>query len=163
MQVGLERERFGLSPQIVDAFLSCWKHRQHAVGRAGCQNERVVGDALARLRRHGFRGAIDLLDARAHLERDPFAGNAGGPRDRRVLRHRFAGQHRLRQRRLLVGLAVLVAEHQNVGSLVLIAGRERGANCSRSAADDDNLAGVTHCVSCWHLRLPARPAAGVRD
>ena len=112
------------------------------------EDERVVGNALARLGRHGFGAAVDLLDSGIELERDALAGDASGPSDRRVVRHHLAGEHRLRQRRLFVGLAVLVAEHQDLGRLVLIAGRHRGTDRGRSAADDDDLAGVTHWGSC---------------
>ena len=79
MQMRLERARFGLVPQIVDAALSRRKHRQHAVDRAGGEHQRVVADAPAVLRDHYARRAVDLLGAGAECERTPLPDTPLGP------------------------------------------------------------------------------------
>ena len=110
LEMRLQRQRLVGGAQIVDAGLAFREHRQDAVARAGRQHQRVVGDALAGFGRppRGRRGR-----SRCHargLERDVRAGDALRPGDRRVLRHRLAGEHGLRQRRLLVGLDALVVD-----------------------------------------------------
>jgi len=155
LQLRLERKRLRFGPQIVDAPPGR-KQRQRPVDRAGGENERVVGDALAIFRRRGFCRAVDRLHRSAGFERDAFAGDAGRPRDRRVMRHRLADQHRFRERWLLVGLAMLVAKHHDFGGLVLIAGRHCGADCCRTAANDYDLAGGCHILRLFQCLAVGR-------
>ena len=144
MQTRLERARFRLGAQIINALLPRREHRQHAIDRAGGEHERVVADALARIGHHRARGAIDRLHGRAELEADAACGNALRAGDRRVVGHRLSREHGLRQRRLLVRLLRLVAEQNDVGGNVLLLGGERRRDARRAAADNDDLAHGIH-------------------
>ncbi len=155
MQMGFERPRLGFGAQVVDAFLLGRKRRQLAIDRAGGEHERVIADAFAGVGHDFARAAIDLGRAGAGLERDAAAGDALGAGDRRVMGRHLAGQHRLRERRLLVGLAVLVVEQQHVGRGVLLLGGERRRDPRGSAADDHDLAACAH----FRIRLSERGTA----
>ena len=150
VEMRLERQRLGLGAQIIDA-RARRKHRQDAVDRAGGEHQRVIGDALACLGHYCARGAVDLADARAAGQRDAESGETFGAGDRRVMRRCLAGEHGLRQRRLLVGLAAFVGEHHHVGRGILLARGDGGTDGGRAAADDHDLFGRAHARSATSI------------
>jgi hypothetical protein len=149
----LERTRLRGGAQVVDAIALRRKHRKHAIGGAGGEDERVIADALARIRHHPARAAVDGLDRRPEPEGNATAGYALRARDRGIMRAHLAGEHGLRQRRLFVRLVGLVGEQHHVGGGVLLLGGERRRDARRPAPDYDDLAGRIHA--------PVFPSAGL--
>ena len=138
-EIGLERARMRLGAQIVHARHARRQQRQLAHQRAARDHQGIVGQAAAR--RDDFaRGAVDRRAACVEFHGDVVRGKTALARDQRVFGLGFAEQYRLRQRRLLVGLAALVGQQRNVGRRVLPLRRHGREHRSRSAADDQDVA-----------------------
>ena len=147
MQVILERARLRLGAQVIDAGAAGREHRQHPVDRTGGEHERVVADALAGIGHDHPRRTIDRRHPRAALEHDAGCGDAFRAGDRRVVGRELAREHRLRQRRLLVGFVMFVVEQHHLGRGVLLLGGHCRRHPRRSAPDDDDLACAAHARS----------------
>jgi len=91
----------------------------------------------------GYARAIAAVDRRAlcqRLQHDVMAGNAAGAGNQRVGGQYVAEQHRLREGRLFIGLAVLEGEQRDRGGRVLLLGCNRGERAGRTAADHEDAA-----------------------
>ena len=88
------------------------------------------------------------------------SGDAGRPGDRRVGGMRRAEQHRLRQRRFLVRLAVFLGDLHDRGVRVLLPRANRREGAGRATADDEDRASrVQRASSLGRLTVPDRGRA----
>ena len=114
----------GLASRTPKTITTAEKFTKRRLGRVVRQRGCAI-DGRGERARHGVhRGADPRRQRRAWLARRR-RRHALGAGDRRVMGRHLAGQHRLRERRLLIGLAVLVVEQQHVGRGVLLLGGER--------------------------------------
>src|SRR5438067_1306624 len=116
--------------------------RRHERRRAGCEHERVVGDAAARARDDDARRAVDLDHALAEMERDAARRVPGGvSEDERV---RALAAHVRGEMHAVVRRAALLAEADDAETPVAIVRREPLAEAmsDHPVADDDDGARV---------------------
>ena len=116
--------------------------RRHERRRAGCEHERVVGDAAARARDDHARRAVDLDHALAEMERDAARRVPGGvSEDERV---RVLAAHVRGEMHAVVRRAALLAEAHDAETPVAIVRREPLAEAmsDHPVADDDDGARV---------------------
>jgi hypothetical protein len=144
LQLRRQRARVGFGAQIVDTRHAERQQRDLAHDRAGGDHQRVIGQPPAGLGHHLPGGGVDRGATCLEFERDVVAGEPLRARDRRVLRERLAGEHRLRQRRFLVGLAGLVGEKDDRHRGILALRPDGGKDSGGAAADHDDGTGRAH-------------------
>ncbi len=134
-----QRAGIRLRPQVVHARHSERELRNLPRRRSGRDDQRVVMQPPAIVQHDRAIGAVDRRALRERLQHDVMAGHAAGPGDQRVIGRHASKQHRFRERRLFVRLAVLAGEQSDGGGRILLLGSDGGERAGRSAADHEDL------------------------